>query len=135
MSYTSAIAPGGPWLRRPTTQPSISAGALGRDGGQQPARRHRVAREAAARLRDVGRPSVVKASASARLRREPPATARSSASSSSTPSIAGHRGGVDLRGQAARLGQLVHVAEQPEAGDVGERVRAGGARLLGGASR
>ena len=98
----------------------MRAGASpGDEAADRPSRRSR--RAARRRPRRAGRPrssrrstsrrarlghavaQVVKVSASARLRREPPASARSSLSSSSTPSIAGTARGVDLRraGRAA----------------------------------
>ena len=78
----------------------------------------------------------MKPSASARLRREPPATRLLALEQLEHALDRGDRGGVDLARPAPLASrQLVHVAEQPEAGDVGERVRAGRARLRGGGGR
>ncbi len=75
--------------------------------------------------------TVLKLAACSRLRRVPPATARpaGSASRSSTPVDCRHRLGIDLGGQPAGQRELVQMAEEPEAGDVGERV---GAAAQGG---
>ena len=73
----------------------------------------------------------VKASACSRLRRLPPAIASPPAARSSTPSIAGHRRSVDLRGHAARQAELVQVPEQAEAGDVGRGVAPASTRPAG----
>ena len=70
----------------------------------------------------------MKVSASARLRLEPPASARSSDEQLEHAVDGGDGGGVDLGGQAGGGGELVGVAEQAEAGHVGQRV---GARRAG----
>ena len=115
------IVPGSPAARRPTTQPSIAAPV--RHGGEQPAGGHRVAQQPPPRLghrlgpggEALGVGAVALRAARERLlaleQREHAVDRRDG-------------GGVDLRRDAARRRQLVHVAEQAEARDVGERVRA-----------
>ena len=70
----------------------------------------------------------MKPSAYSRLRRLPPDTAPSSASSASTPWIAGTAAASTSAATPLARGQLVQVAEQAEAGDVGQRVGARAAR-------
>ena len=122
----------GAGTRRPTTQPSIEARR--REGGEEAAGGHRVAARGGAGG-SGSRPQEVNLSASGRLRLEPPASARSSLSRSSTPSIAGTASASISAARPEADGQLVGVAEQAEAGHVGERVRARRARLRGGARR
>ena len=121
-----ATRPGSPATRRPIDQPSISACALGRDGHEQAAGGHRVAHEPAPRLGHVRRPGRERVSASARLRREPPASALV-AGEQLEHAVDGRHGARRRPAAASPLAsrELVQVAEQAEAGDVGERVRAG----------
>ena len=95
------------------------------DRGEQAAGRHRVADQPAARPRGRRRRSARSPRRTRGCAALPPATARSSASRSSTPGDRRH--GAPRRPRrrtplAAR--ELVQVAEQPEAGDVGQRVGA-----------
>ena len=59
--------------------------------------------------------------------------ARRPRSSSSAPAISGTRADSTCGRRPLASGHLVQVAEQPEAGDVGHRARAGGERRRGGA--
>ena len=68
-------------------------------------------------------------SASAALRALPPERASPAAASSSAPGEGGHGRRVDLRRHPACVAELVQVAEQAEAGHVGQRMRL---RLAGG---
>ena len=121
-----AIVPGSPGTSRPTVQPSISAGTAA-------SRPPEVIASHSSRRRGSGTASaqVVNGSASAPV---PARAARERVLGLQQLQHAvdrGHGGRVDLRRQPAGRRQLVDVAQQPEAGDVGERVRAGRAGVLG----
>ena len=130
-SQRTVIVPGGPATSRPTTGPgSVPARSAGRATSRPPevvasvSRRRRQAGTSAAK--------VVKPSAHSALRALPPETPASPGQKLLHPVDRRDGRGVDLRGQAALATHVVQVAEQPEAGHVGHRVRVPGERRLGG---
>ena len=121
---------------RPAPAVGISPARSGGTAASSPPEVIASQSEPAARLGRRVAPSVVKVVGVGAVAPGAAGDARSSpASSSSTPSIAGTAAASISAARPLAARQLVQVAEQPEAGHVGERVRAGRARLLGGARR
>ena len=129
----TAIAPARAVHEPADPRPGTAAACSGGERDEQPARGHRVGYEPAARLghavRRTSRTPRRGRGCAAYPRR--PRRHRGRTRSSSTPSIAGTASASISAARPLASRELVQVAEQPEAGDVGHRVRPGRARRRG----